>query len=87
MAHFHQGRLIWIRIPGTEICPQNGYSNHLGNYPYRDPNLNPNQWKKLCIIQCNDRVCNPNLNPNPSPSPLVEMSHYTHCGCLIVSEL
>ena len=31
---------------------QNGYSNHLGNYPYRDPNQNQNQWKKLCIIQC-----------------------------------
>ena len=48
------------------------YSNHSGNYPYRDPNPNPNQRKKLCIIQCNNRVWNPNLNP--SPSPLVEMS-------------
>ena len=23
---------------------------------YRDPNLNQNQWRKLCIIQCIDRV-------------------------------
>ena len=36
--------------------------------PYRDLNLN--QWKKFCIVQCNHRV----RSPNPSPSPLVEIS-------------
>ena len=39
----------------------------------RDPNLNPNWWKNLCIVQCNHRERSP--NPNPSPSPLVELSH------------
>ena len=73
MAHFHQWIRIWIAV--MEICPKNGYSNHLGNYLYRDLNPNLNQWKKLCIIQCNNRVWNPNPNPHPSGSPLVEMSH------------
>ena len=37
--------------------------------------LNRNQWKKLCIIQCNDRA----WNPNPSPNPLVEISQKNDC--------
>ena len=41
----------------------------------RDPNLNLNWWKNLCIVQCNHRERSPSPNPNPSPSPLVELSH------------
>ena len=79
MAHFHQRRpdSHWIRIPGT-----GDPSLKIGTVTIRETihtgirlNLNPNKWKKLCIIQCNDRVSNLNPNPNPSPSPLVEMSH------------
>ena len=54
---------------GRRSVPKMGRVNHSGNYLYRDPN--PNQWKKFCIIQCNDRV----WNPNPSLFLLVEMSH------------
>ena len=64
MAHFHQWRQIRIRISGTEIRVYNGYNNHSGNYPYRNPHPNLNQWKKFCIIQCNNSIWNPNPNPN-----------------------
>ena len=59
---------------GWRYIPKMGTVTIQEIFLYRDPNPNPYQWKKLCIIQCNDRVWNP--NPNPSPFPLVEMSHY-----------
>ena len=49
MQKFHIGSdsdsdpLIKIYVVGTEICPKNGYSNHLGNHLSRDP-LNVNMF-------------------------------------------
>ena len=49
MQKFHIGSdsdsdpLIEMHVVGTEICPLNGYSNHLGNHLSRNLDLDLNQ--------------------------------------------
>ena len=58
----------WRSVPG--MVPKMGTVTI-----WETPNRNPNQWKNLCIIQCNDRVWNSNPSPNPNLNPLLEISH------------
>ena len=73
--------LIEVYVTGTEICPWDGdpflkcVQKRLGKGSKSESESASVQWKKFCIVQCNNRVWNPSPNSSPNPTPLVEISH------------